>query len=199
MTIYSKIFFSVIFITFCLAGIAQAATAPAGYTYAHNEAEYSILLPEAPTVKTVWAEPGKHIPYLEKPSKDSALGEVATFKRVDIETEDTFEAKITFLRADHDFLQNLNEEKIKKILEDEYKNSPLSDGTFNYSASAGPLKWATLTGFSVDRNGHPAFNALHYLTGQQSILVVQVAYSVEDKAFQDYYKNMVDSITYLAP
>ena len=40
---------------------------------------------------------------------------------------------------------------------------------------------------------------MHYLTGQQSILVVQVIYSLENKVFQEYYKTLLNSITYTPP
>jgi hypothetical protein len=37
---------------------------------------------------------------------------------------------------------------------------------------------------------------MHYLTGLQSVLVIQIQYNVENKAFQEYYQNITDSVTY---
>jgi hypothetical protein len=195
VTLYLRIFL-VGFFALALSAPAQAA---AGYAYAHNEAEYSVVLPEAPTVKTLWGDSDEKINYVDKLPKDGPLGEIANFRRVDMETEDTFDAKISFIKVPRNLLLAVDEEKMKTVLQGQYKTSPLLNAQFSFSGDGGPLKWASITGFSVDRNGHPAFNAMHYLTGQQSILVIQVAYSVENKTFQDYYQTMLDSINYLAP
>lgn len=193
-----------IFVAFILALLiaapAQAAKPLSYYNYAHNEAEYSVMLPEAPTSKTIWADNADIWPYLENPPGDLAsLGEVATFKRVDIDSEDTYDVKITFLKAKPEFLDGITEEKAHAILKQKMKETPVQNETFHFSADKGPLKWASLSGFTLDKNHHPAFHAIHYLTGQESILVVEVVYSVENKTFQEYYKTMVDNIRYTAP
>lgn len=170
------------------------------YKYANNEAEYSVALPEAPTVETIWAGE-RDIPYIENPPQNGSLGEIATFKRVDMETEDSFDVTITFLKANRNFLLSLNEEKIKETLQNELKRDLLNDAKFTYSASegAGSLKWGALTGFTIAKNNQPLFHAMHYLTGQQSILVVKVVYNIDNPVFQGYYKNLVENITYHAP
>ena len=180
---------------------AQSAKAPSTYyNYAHDEAEYSVMLPEAPTVKTIWAESPETTPYIDNPpNENTAIGELATFKRVDIDTEEMFDAKITFIKARQSFLDGLTQEKIKAMLEKRFKSTPLENPKFTFSAGKGPLKWATLSGFALDSHHHPAFSTIHYLTGQQSILVIQIMYSIENKTFQDYYDNLVNSITYNAP
>ncbi len=190
------------------APVAAAAPAPAiavelqseetFYKYAHNDGEYSVMLPEAPRVMTIWADDGNPIPYLENPPKEGALGEIATFRRVDQKTEDSFEVKITFLKAPADFLSGLTEGKIKAMLEGDYKDAKLEVNNWYYSAGANGLKWATLSGFNVDENNRAYYSAGHFLTGKQSILVVQVKYGVENPVFADYYKKMTDNITYLS-
>jgi len=196
MILYLKMFFSAVLVIAFLAVPAQAKDDPiAYYRYAHNEAEYSITLPEAPTVQTIW---GGYvgIPYLMNPPKHGFLGEVAIFKRVDINTEDGFEVTIYFLKADKTFLSWLNEIRMKKVLKREYSQIQLTDGNLAFSEGTGGLKWASLTGFSVERN-RPIFNAMHYLTGKQSILVIKIRYSVENGLFQEYYETLIKSIKYL--
>ena len=180
--------------------VNSVAPASTYYNYANDEAEYSVMLPEAPTVRTLLAESTDTTPYLTNPPTDSpAIGEVATFSRADIDTEEMFSAKITFIKAKHSFLEGLTEEKIKELLIDRYKNAPLENAKFAYTVgNTGALKWGILSGFTLDANHHPAFSAIHYLTGQQSILVVQVTYSIENKTFQDYYDHLVSGITYNA-
>lgn len=176
------------------------AAAPAfqAYRYAHNDGEYSVDLPEAPTVTTLWGDNG-NIPYLENPPKEGALGELATFRRVDAHSGEFFDVKITFLKADSSFLAKLTEDKMKKALEDDFKTVNLTDAQSGYSANAdNSLKWATLTGFSIDTKGRPAYNAGHYLTGKQSVMVLKIQYSIENETFTSYYKTLADNITYLA-
>jgi len=202
MTIYPKIFFSMIIAcllcTFPAHAVEMAQTAY--YNYAHDDAEYSVMLPEAPRVKTIWEESPDTTAYLENPpSENSALGELAIFRRLDMDTEEVFEVKITFLKAKQSFLEGLTKEKIQAMLAKQYTGTPLDNAQFAFSPGAGTLKWATFSGFTLDTHHHPAFAAIHYLTGQQSILVVQVLYSLENKGFQEYYKKLVDSITYIAP
>jgi hypothetical protein len=173
---------------------------PTYYNYAHDEAEYSVMLPEAPTVQTIWSETPDTKLFLTTPPTDGAsIGELATFKRVDIDTEETFDVKIIFLKARKNFLEGLTKDKIKDMLTKQYKDSPLSNAKFTISSGTSALKWASFSGFALDTYHHPAFYAIHYLTGQQSILVIQVSYSIENKLFQDYYDHLVNSITYVAP
>lgn len=170
------------------------------YDYAHDEAEYSVSLPDAPTVKTIWQESPETKIFLHHPSTDhAALGEVANLKLVDIDTEEVFEVQIMFLRATPTFLEDLTDERIKHMLTKKFSEVALSNEKFSVSDGAATLKWATLSGFVLDAHHHPAFYALHYLTGLQSILVIQVKYSIENKTFQEYYNHLVNSITYVQP
>ena len=197
MMVYSKMLFSAVLVIAFLAVPARAKErfATAYYSYAHNEAEYSVTLPEAPTVETIWGG-YKGIPYLRNPPKHGFLGETATFKRVDINTEDIFEVSIYFLKADKAFLSWLNEIRMKKVLKSAYSKIQMTEGNLAFSKGTKGLKWASLTGFSLERN-RPMFNAMHYLTGLHSILVIRIYYSVENALFQEYYETLVRSITYL--
>ena len=170
------------------------------YNYADDEAEYSVSLPDAPTVSTIWEESPETKAFLKAyPSDHAALGEQAIYKLVDMDTEEMFDVKIIFLRASPAFLESLDEQKIKRMLQKKFKEVSLSNETFNISNGTSTLKWAQLTGFVLDNHHHPAFCAIHYLTGQQSILVVQVRYSLENKHFQEYYNHMVNNIKYVQP
>jgi hypothetical protein len=165
------------------------------YPYANNEGEYVVTLPEAPTVETIWGF-SKDIPYLRNHPKDGAIGEIATFERRDPETEDIFKVKITFLKTDSDFLTDLDEPKIQEMVKAQYKDIPLNRETFTLSRGSSTLKWATLTGFSVDQHNLHTFNALHFLTGKRSILTIQVWYSIQNKNFQKSYDDLIKSVIY---
>ncbi len=187
--------------SFCIPSLLAAvlfigtSTANASYNYAHNDGEYSINLPEAPTAVTIWADE-KAVPYLENPPTYGAVGEIATFKRTDPESGDLFEITITFLRADRDSLLSLTQEKVENILKDEYKDVPMENKKISYSAGADTLKWATLTGFAVDKNNNLFYNAGHFLAGQQSLYVIKIRYTAENKTFQEYYKQVTNSIRF---
>ncbi len=168
------------------------------FRYANNDAEYSVMLPEAPRVATIWADSGQPIPYLDNPPKEGSLGELATFRRVDQDTEDSFDVKITFLKAPAAYLSGLTEDKVKSMLQADYAGQKLENQDWYYSAGKNGLVWATVSGFSIDQGSHPFYNAEHFLTGKSSILVVRVKYSVENPVFADDYKKMTDNITYLA-
>jgi hypothetical protein len=170
------------------------------YSYAHDEAEYSVSLPDAPTVSTIWQETPDTKAFLRRPPTDhAALGETATYKLVDIDTEEVFDVQIYFLRAAPEFLAELSDRKLKSMLTKKFSEVTLSDEKFSISNGAGLLKWAQLSGFVLDAHHHPAFYALHYLTGTQSILVIQVKYSIENKKFEEYYTHMINSIAYVQP
>lgn len=177
--------------------LAAREKAPEGYTYAHPDAEYSINLPEAPTAITIWADDEENpVPYLDKPPKYGAVGEKASFKRIDIDTGDTFETTITFLRADNTFLLSLSPEKMKKTLSEEFSGIQMDNTQFNFSPGTGTLKWATITGFSIDQTSGLFYNVAHYISGQESIMVIKIRYNVENKGFQKYFDDVSGSIKY---
>lgn len=201
MKTLSALLFSIILLA---AVPVQAEEAPPPsekfYKYANDEAEYIVPLPEAPSVKTIWADMGPLPTFLEDPPKSGNLGEIASFRRMNELTEDVFDVRVISLKVTAAFLKSLTEEKIRAALENDMKRIVLENKTFTLSPDNNKnLKWATLTGFSVDRNNRPFYNATHYLTGKQSITIVKVQYSVENKDFGEYYKKMVDGISYIEP
>lgn len=166
------------------------------YTYIHNEAEYSVDLPDAPNGYTIWADQKDPIPFLEDPPKYGTLGETAIVKRVDLDTGDTFETEIIFLKAERDFLLSMTKEKMLDALDNIYADVRLDNKQVSYSPGSDTLKWATMTGFTVDQSNNLLFNAAHYLTGLQTILVIKTKYNVENKIFQGYYNQLQQSIKY---
>jgi hypothetical protein len=167
------------------------------YIYVHNEAEYSIELPDAPHGTTIWADQEEPVPYLEKPPKYGMLGEHATMRRANVDTGDIFDVDITFLKADRDFLLSLTKEKLMETLKDLYKETPLDNPEEHYSQGTDTLKWATLTGFTVDSTNSLHYNAAHYLVGLETIMVIKVNYTVENEQFQKWYDVLAKSIKYV--
>lgn len=191
--------FAAIFALSCyalFAGRSQAFIDKGTYTYIHNEAEYSIDLPDAPTGETIWADRKEPVPYLEDPPKFGPLGEHAWITRADLDTGDLFNLDITFLKAERDFLLSMTRPKMFKALEEIYKDKRLDNRQENFSSGSDTLKWATLTGFAVDESNNLMFNAAHYLTGLQTIVVIKVSYNVENKTYQRWYDEMQKSIKY---
>jgi len=182
--------------TLAAAQPASAQYAHGVYTYIQNEAEYSIQLPDAPTGQTLWADGKYVIPFLDAPPKFGSVGEIATLTRVDPDTGDTFDVKITFLKAERDFLISLTKEKMMAAITDALKDVQLDQREEHFSGGSDTLKWATVTGFSADQSNALHFNAVHYLVGLSSIMVVQVSYSVENRLYQSWYDTMSKSIKY---
>ncbi len=175
---------------------SQAYIDKGAYTYIHNEAEYSMDLPDAPSGRTIWADRREPIPFLDDPPKFGSIGEVATVVRTDLDTGDVFKLEITFLKAERDFLLSMTKAKMQKALTEMYKDTRLDNEQENYSSGSDTLKWATLTGFTVDESNNLLFNAVHYLTGLQTLTVIKVSYNVENKNFQRWYDEMAKSIKY---
>lgn len=166
------------------------------YTYIHNEGEYSVDLPDAPVGVTIWADQKEPIPFLEDPPKYGTLGEVATVKRVDLDTGDVFEVECIFMKAERDFLLSMTKEKMLDALDESYSDVRLDNKQVSFSSGSDTLKWATMTGFTVDQSNNLLFNASHYLTGLQTLIVIKTKYNVENKLFQSYYNQMQQSIKY---
>lgn len=177
----------------CLLLLPVAAQAK--YTYLHSEGEYSVDLPEAPRSTTIWADKGD-IPYLSDAPAFGSLGEIATYRRVDPETGDFFDAKITFVKAEKDALLKLTEDGIKQILENDFSALKLDSKQVSVSAGDPPLKWGVLTGVSVDPSNRILFNTEHFITGLGSITVIRVQYSAENKTFESQYQDLVKSIKF---
>jgi len=195
MTLNKK-FFAGLALTFGL--LFAHVPAAQAYYYIHNEGEYMVWLPDAPTGRTIWADDDgngkKTIPLLTKPPKFGSLGEYADVERVDPESSDQFKVHIIFLKASRDFLTSLTKEKMYKELHktDVYLNNMQE----HFSKGTDTLKWATLIGYSVDKHNNLHYNAAHYLAGESSIEVIRVSYSLDNKTFQKYYDKLLASIRY---
>jgi len=175
---------------------APVSAAFASYTYLHNEGEYSIELPDAPVGKTIWADQNEPIPYLEDPGKFGSIGEIATMRRTDPDTGDYFDVEITFLKADRPFLLGLTEEKIMGFLKEALKETKLEAMKTTYSAGSDTLKWGTMSGFSVDNKNTLLYNTAHFLSGFETITVIKIKYTAENKAYTAMYKDMQSSIKF---
>lgn len=181
-----------------LLGVLLAATpARAEYTYIHNDGEYTVTLPDAPSGETIWYDYTGDIPFIEERPKYGSLGEKATLHRTDANTGDTFNIDITFIRSGRDYLLGLNEQSVRDLLEKEYDNQKLERKNVSFSAGTGTLKWGTLTGFSVDRNNNLMFYACHILTGNETTTMVKVAFNAENEKFGDTYQKLKNSIKFV--
>lgn len=175
---------------------APLSAAHASYTYLHNEGEYSIELPDAPVGRTIWADQKEPIPFLEEPGKFGSLGEIATMRRTDPDTGDYFDVEITFLKADRPFLLSLTEEKLTGFLKDAMKDTRLEAQKINYSAGSDSLKWATMTGFSVDDKNTLLYNATHLVTGFETITLIKIKYTAENRSYSAMFKDLQSSIKF---
>lgn len=170
--------------------------AHASYTYLHNEGEYSIELPDAPVGRTIWADQKDPIPFLEDPGKFGSLGEIATMRRTDPDTGDYFDVEVTFLKADRPYLLGLNEEKLMSFLKEAMKDTRLEAMKTTYSPGSGTLKWATMTGFSVDDKNTLLYNSTHFLTGFDTITLIKIKYTAENRAYAAMFKDLQGSIKF---
>ena len=183
--------------TAVMAVFLAATPARAEYTYIHNEGEYSVTLPDAPSGETIWSDQSKPIPFIGKVSKFGAIGEIAQLRRTDPNMGDSFNVDIIFIKSGGDYLMGLNEESVRKMLEDEYNNQALERKSVSYSQGSRTLKWGTLTGFSVDRHNNLLFHACHILTGLETITMIKVNFNAENDKFGESYQKIKDSIKFV--
>lgn len=179
-----------------------AATATAQITdnfvrYAPAEGEYSILLPEAPTVTTLWANSKLPGTYMITPMAGLAtLGETATYQRTDSDTGDTILVRLSMLRADPSSLAALTEEKMTAALEQELAGLTLEKKQVSFSGGSQTLKWGILTAYHLDDNNRMTYNAVHYLAGLQTISVVRISFTLENRRYKNMYETIGKSIKY---
>ena len=164
--------------------------------YSPAEGEYSLLLPEAPSAETLWGKQGKTLPFVGDPPFFGAVGEKASFVQTDRNTGDTFDATITFVKANKEFLASLNQQKMIAALDAQLKGVTLDRREEKFTAGSDTLKWATLTGFNINNDNSLVFYALHYLVGLESISVVKMSFAIENKTYQAYYDKISKSIVY---
>lgn len=175
----------------------SAAPAMAEYTYIHNDGEYSVTLPDAPSGETIWADQKKPIPFIEEVPKFGSVGEIAQLRRTDPNTGDSFNVDITFVKSGSDYLLGLDEAGMRSLLEAEYANQSLERKNISYSQGSRTLKWGTLTGFSVDRHNNLLFHACHILTGLETTTMIKVSFNAENEKFGDSYQKLKDSIKFV--
>lgn len=185
-----------LFIVALLALAALPATARAEYKYANAEGEYIMSLPDAPLGETIWAQDG-NVPLIDNPPKYGAVGEYALVRRVDPLTNDLFEVRVTFVKANRDFLLNLGDDTIKAELKKVFADVHLQGEKFSLSKGTDTLKWGSFSGFSVSQNNDPLYNIAHYLAGEQSVMLVKITYSLNNPTFNEYYKQLNKSITFM--
>lgn len=183
-------------LTVLLATLALPTAARAEYRYANAEGEYIMSLPDAPLGETIWAQDG-NVPLIDNPPKYGAVGEYALMKRIDPDTNDVFEVRVTFVKADRDFLLSLTEDTIEKELKRAFGEIHLQNAKFSMSTGTDTLKWATYSGFSISQNNDILYNIAHYLVGEQSVQVVKITYSVQNPTFGQYYKDLAKSIAFM--
>jgi len=176
----------------------KAYSAEKLYNYANNYAEFSLAMPEAPSVRTIWAENG-NIPYLTTPPQNGAIGEIAFYQTGDSNTKDVFTTEITFLNTGAEFISTLNEQNVTAMIEKDLSYLPeLQNKTVKfYPQNNGETKHGEIIGVAVANGGKPIVNAEHFLIGKQSILVIKVSYNIQNEAHDKIYKNMIDTIRYL--
>lgn len=165
--------------------------------YVATYGEYSILLPEAPQVQTLWSGGTGKIPYLDQQPEAGVAGETATYKRVDPDTGDSLDVRITTIRAPESFLATLTEQGMTDMLDKEFAGLSLDRRQASYSGGSKTLKWATVSGYHVDQQNHLFFDIAHYLAGLNSVTVVRISYNLENPGFQKYYDTIGKSIAYV--
>lgn len=173
------------------------AEAPVGYTYTNAEGEYAITLPDAPSAQTIWGDQTAPIPYLEKPPRFGSIGETAEYHRVNEATGEFMNIQIVLLKADRDFLLTRTPDNMQAALENDAKGILLDDKKFKFVPSTGTIKRMSMTGFSVDKSNNALYNAFFYLTGNATMMVVRVQYSIENKEFNSQYQQLFNSIQFI--
>jgi hypothetical protein len=189
-------FFAVLAAT-CLGVLLSGFPAQADYTYIHNDGEYSITLPDAPSGETIWYDHKGAVPFIDQRPKFGSLGETATMRRTDATTGDSFNVDITFIRSGRDYLLSLDEKDVRALLEKEYENQTIENKRITYSPGSTTLKWGTFTGFSVDRNNNLMFHSCHILTGLETITMLKISFNAENEKFGDNYQKIKDSIKFV--
>ena len=179
-----------------LATLPAHAQEEAFVRYAAPDGEYSLLLPEAPTVETLRSDGQKSI-YLENTPSVGTLGEIALYQRVDSDTGEKISVRVTTVKTDKAFLEGLTNEKMTAVLEKEFENISLDKKKINFSKGSQTLNWGTLTGYNVDQNNQLFFNAAHYLAGLNSITVIKISFSLENRKFKADYEKISPSISYV--
>ena len=183
---------------FCLLCLTTVANAQDEFVrYAAAEGEYSLLMPEAPSVSSIWANSPLPGALQIKPPVDIAtIGESALYKRVDSDTGDAMTIKVDALQATADSLQNLSQDQLTQALENQVSSLSLENQKVSFSGGSKTLKWATLTGYEIGQDQRVQFHAVHYLSGLESVTLVHITFSLENRRFKSDYETLGSSIKY---
>lgn len=181
---------------FAVLVVATTPAEAAFVRYAAAEGEYSLLLPEAPQAETIRSNGKDLVPLLPFPQPVGVAGERATFKRTDSETGDSIEVTVTTMKARAEFLDTLNETNITLELEKMYSAPPLDRVKTSFSAGSQTLKWGTISGYRTSQDNRLYYEIAHYLVGLESITLVQINFSVENRRYKRYYADIGKSIAY---
>ena len=176
---------------------APAPAAPTGstsYRYAWSDCEYSVELPEAPKVRSIW-DTDTVSSRFEKPILLGQIGEAATYKRVNIATGDSISADVMCMKTTSEFLNSLTMEKMHSSLGTSFKGKTMQGLKKNYSKGAETLSWATIAGYGFDKDKKTVFRVGHYLTGLTTIALITIEVSAENKEFMQQYDLIDKSIT----
>lgn len=178
--------------------LCQTATAQARefVRYAAADGEYSILLPEAPTVETLRSD-GQKLRYLDTTPLVGSLGELALYERVDSDTGEILSVRVITMKADKATLEQITNEKITATLEGEFQGVTLDKKKINFSKGSQTLNWGTLTGYHTDQQNRLFYNAAHYLVGLNSITVIKISFNLENRALKADYEKIGSSIAYV--
>lgn len=174
---------------------AEAATEY--YTYSDVDLEFEMVLPDAPTGYTLWGDNATvPIPFVPSPAKAGDVGEVAVLKIVDPETADMFEVRVTSVDASPEFLKTLTRERMEAEAKNALNGLKIDQEKTNYAASGEVLKWATYTGYNIDRDNNLFFHAVHFMSGEKTVMMIKVSYNPENKLFTEHYNKLNQSIRY---
>lgn len=190
-------FFAFVAIALCLITSPLQAQQESFVRYAAAQAEYSLLMPEAPSVTTIWANSTLPGTYAVTPPADlSAIGENALYRRVDSDTGDEMTIKVMTLQATEASLTALTQENVTSLLEKHVSGLSLEKQQTSFSGGSKTLKWGTLTGYEMGKDQRLIFHSVHYLSGLQSVTLAHISFSLENRRFKNDYETIGRSIKY---
>ena len=192
----------IVIISFMLALLATCSVQAKELTlinYANNYAEFSVGLPEAPSVRTLWADGEEKIPYLKNIPESGSIGEIAFYQETDYSTDDKFTVEVTFLKVSDDFISKTNKATIFSMIKKDLAYLPkLENVNTKYDDTLNkPAKHAIVSGIITKKDKTTEFNSEHFLVGTESILVIRVRFNNKNPKHYNLYKEITDTIKYL--
>lgn len=189
--------FRILLFIFLIGLPVSAEAATNYYTYSDADLEFDMVLPDAPTGYTLWGDnPSIPVPFIPNPAKSGDVGEVAILKLIDPATADLFDVRITSVDASPEFLKTLTREGMEAEAKNALNGIKIDQEKANYTASGEMLKWATYTGYNIDKENNLFFHAVHFMSGEKTVMMIKIAYSPENKVFAEHYNKLNQSIRY---